>query len=107
MAILSAKYELLDEPDDVREINVPGFAGKVTKRLSTNLPDILQFGIATSDYVSTIRANQGDPTQTASVGNSASIGTFSNCWKVSTRIRSAGHGTSRVYYEIRWRQLNA
>jgi hypothetical protein len=99
---------LIDVPDDVREVNVPGFAGKVTKRLSQNLPDIVQYGIADVDSISTIRANQGDPTSTSQVGNANTIGLFNTCWKVETKITPIRASTTakKVRYEIRWRQIS-
>jgi hypothetical protein len=104
MPILTAHYRLQDSDGNVISHDIPGVTGSVNKLYNLTLPDIIQEGVATTDMVSTIRANKGDPTVTTSV-NAVLLGSFGNCWKVNAEIWSdVGRVANRIFYRITWRQ---
>ena len=87
MAIRTSHFKVTRPQGNVRAITLPGFAGKIYKRLSKTLPTIIQTGICDPDATTraAIELGRGDPTQTFTV-NAMLHGTFLNCWKVAAEL---------------------
>ena len=113
MAILTKHFEVHYPEANIRKIDVPGLTGPVMKKISGNLPSIVQTGWMDNDAGTraTLVAGVGDPSTVASV-DTLIQGTFTNCMKsqaktvgVPTGYRDPTNGPGKIRYEILYQQL--
>lgn len=100
----------------VREYEIAGFTGKITKKLNHRLIVIEQRGWAgweTDDErdatIAELDLGRGDPSVLFSV-DTLRQGTYENCWKVSVEHDPVGakqtpSGLMAIEYRITWQQV--
>jgi len=104
-------FDVQSIPAAVRETTVPGFSGKVFKKLSLQFYRIIETGICGKDAQTqtALFYGKGDPTITQKVTTRLQ-GSYANCYKVDASARPLQTGAKepnsttggRIQYTIIW-----